>query len=215
MIAPVASKLSLIYCHLWHVFYVDVHSYWGHPLPYFIFTYFLLADVLRIQEAKRPKIITFGEDDFPDEDDPFSSEDEKEWRDTFPTLPPARVPVPELVVNYRRVLKHLPTVPHVPISCSDGSRVYLRIFPEKTLGDVQIVPKQKTSLLGVSFQELRRRAQISVRVLQKISSEFICIIHTGPGRLMLLIFLQLTEKPFSRNSGSGSRHCKIGVWSER
>ena len=72
-------------------------------------------------------------------------------------------------IKYRQVLKHIPDVPYVPIACSDGSRVYLRIFPEKPIESTTTTTtnnnntnKSTKSLLAVGFHELKKQAEVSV-----------------------------------------------------
>lgn len=82
--------------------------------------------------------------------------------------PPTRIPASDPpVVRYRRVLKHIPTVPYIPLTASDGERLYLRLLPEKGSTDlepeptkeIQQRPKAYKGLLGVDFQALRREAE--------------------------------------------------------
>ncbi len=105
--------------------------------------------------------------------------------DPVPLPPPPPSPP---IIRYRRVLKLVPTIPYVPIACQDGTRVYLRLFPEKEeesfnlfdeaskAGESVIkIPKTRPyrSLLGVDFQELRREANgivsIEHQTLQNIT----------------------------------------------
>ena len=50
--------------------------------------------------------------------------------------PPTTDPTENLYQpKYRQVLTHIPTIPHVPIVCSDGSRVYLRVHTKNVLNE--------------------------------------------------------------------------------
>jgi len=76
------------------------------------------------------------------------------------------------VVRYRRVLKHVPNVPYVPLTGSNGDRLYLRLLPDgnnislevKVIDPrkVKITPKPYKSILGVDFHALRREAELMV-----------------------------------------------------
>ena len=132
----------------------------------------------KIPLSKRPKTDIIC-DDIPDDDEEFfptdvvfSSDEENEPIPIVPT--PVIQPIIEkekpIQVQYRRVLKHVPDVPYVRVSCSDGSRVYLRIFPEKPLelpksNDQGNKPTNK-NVLGVPFHELRKQAEVSVSSVQ-------------------------------------------------
>jgi len=144
------------------------------PTISYLFTniYLNVSDVIFTPtSSKRPRYNS-SSSDFNIDDFDFETVDLEEAPiPNKPTREPIYVPLsPPPIVRYRRVLKLVPTIPYVPITCEDGTRVYLRLLPEKdaeslkidkavtggAVGDIQ--KKSYKRLLGVDFQVLRRQA---------------------------------------------------------
>ncbi|CAG7731465.1 unnamed protein product [Allacma fusca] len=113
-------------------------------------------DLINESAKKRPRQEDFPSDEEIPEDFDFGDDDDPVIMFNEPIEPE---PEP-LIIKYRQVLRHMPAIPHVPIATSDGSRLYLRVFPEKSM-DTPILEHKKFNLLGVKFHELRKQAEMS------------------------------------------------------